>query len=138
MALTLSDDEWKRKLTPEQYRVLRQGGTEYPDSGELLHNYKTGEYHCAACGQLLFKSDTKYESHLPGLEGWPSFADPADSDAVELKPDNSLGMERTEVICRNCGSHLGHVFPDPSSPTGTHFCINSVSLDFDEKSDTKA
>jgi len=133
MTLHLSDDEWKQKLSPEQYRVLREGATEYPGTGELLHNSKTGEYRCAACKQLLFMSDAKYDSDIAGLEGWPSFADPADSDAVELKPDDSLGMSRTEVICRNCGGHLGHVFPDASSPTGTHFCINSASLTFDEQ-----
>lgn len=132
MIMNLSDEEWKRKLTPEQYRVLRQKGTEYPGSGELLHNTRTGEYHCAACGQLLFKSDAKYESNQIGLEGWPSFADPADNDAVELKPDDSLGMARTEVVCRSCGSHLGHIFEDPSSPSGQHYCINSVGLTFEE------
>ena len=97
MTMNLTEDEWKRKLTAEQYRVLRQAGTEYPGSGELLHNDKTGEYRCAACGQLLFKSDKKYESDIAGLQGWPSFADPAESEAVELRPDNSLGMVRTEV-----------------------------------------
>lgn len=132
MALDISENEWKRRLTPEQYRVLRQKGTEYPGSGELLHNAKTGEYHCAACGRLLFKSDAKYESEQLGLEGWPSFADPAASDAVELRPDDSLGMARTEVVCKNCGSHLGHVFDDPSSPSGQHYCINSVGLKFEE------
>jgi peptide-methionine (R)-S-oxide reductase len=133
MAIELSDEEWKKKLTPEQYRVLREGMTEYPGTGELLHNGRSGEYRCAACGQLLFMSDTKYESQLVGLEGWPSFADAANNDAVELKPDNSLGMARTEVICKNCGSHLGHIFDDPSSPSGQHYCINSVSLDFNEQ-----
>lgn len=132
--MNLSEDQWKQKLTPEQYRVLREGRTEYPGTGELLHNTKTGEYRCAACGQLLFMSDAKYDSDQIGLEGWPSFADPANSDAVELKPDNSLGMARTEVVCKNCGSHLGHIFDDPSSPTGQHYCINSVCLKFDEKS----
>jgi peptide-methionine (R)-S-oxide reductase len=131
--MDLSEDEWKKRLTPEQYRALRQGMTEYPGTGELLHNAKTGEYHCAACGHLLFTSDSKYESDQPGLEGWPSFADPAGIDAVELKPDTSLGMARTEVVCKNCGSHLGHIFDDPSSPTGQHYCVNSVCLTFDEK-----
>jgi peptide-methionine (R)-S-oxide reductase len=134
MAMDLSEDEWKRRLTPEQYRVLRQKGTEYPGTGELLHNTRAGEYRCAACGQLLFKSDAKYESNQLGLEGWPSFADPADSDAVELKPDNSLDMARTEVVCKNCGSHLGHLFNDPSSPSGQHYCVSSVCLKFDENS----
>jgi peptide-methionine (R)-S-oxide reductase len=104
------------------------------NSGKLLHNDKTGDYRCAACGAVVFKSDTKYESNLPGLEGWPSFADVAASGAVELKDDDSLGMHRTEVVCQNCGSHLGHLFPDDSSPTGQHYCINSAALDFKEGS----
>lgn len=132
MTADLSDEEWKARLTPEQYRVLRQKGTEYPGSGALLHNTKTGEYHCAACSQLLFVSGAKYKSDQLGLEGWPSFADPASSNAVALKSDDSHGMARTEVVCEKCGSHLGHVFDDPSSPSGTHYCINSVSLDFKE------
>lgn len=126
----MADNEWKDKLTSEQYHVLREKGTEVPGTGKWLHNDETGDYTCAACGALLFKSDTKYESNIPGLEGWPSFADVAKSDAVELRDDNSLGIRRTEVICKNCGSHLGHLFPDDSSPTGQHYCINSVALDF--------
>lgn len=126
----MDDDEWKDKLTPEQYHILREKGTEVPGTGKWLHNDETGDYTCAACGALLFKSDTKYDSDIPSLEGWPSFADVAKSDAVELRDDNSLGMRRTEVICKNCGSHLGHLFPDDSSPTGQHYCINSVALDF--------
>jgi peptide-methionine (R)-S-oxide reductase len=128
-----TDAEWKRELTPEQYRVLRQKGTEAPFTGKLLNNKGTGDYVCAACGTLLFKSDSKYDSDIPGLAGWPSFADVAASGAVELLPDDSLGMHRTEVICMNCGSHLGHLFDDTSSPTGKHYCINSVSLDFKGK-----
>jgi peptide-methionine (R)-S-oxide reductase len=131
--MKLSDDEWKAKLTPEQYHVLREKGTEAPYSGKLLQNDKTGDYTCGACGAVLFKSDSKYESDVPGLAGWPSFADVASSDAVELEADNSLGMSRTEVICKNCGSHLGHIFDDASSPTGQHYCINSAALDFQEK-----
>jgi peptide-methionine (R)-S-oxide reductase len=134
MAMDLTDDEWKGKLSPEQYHILREQGTEAPFSGKLLHNDKTGDYRCAACGAVVFKSDTKYESNLPGLEGWPSFADVAASGAVELKDDDSLGMHRTEVVCQNCGSHLGHLFPDDSSPTGQHYCINSAALDFKEGS----
>lgn len=133
MAQQLSDDEWKQKLTPEQYHVLREKGTEAPGSGKLLQNDKTGDYACAACGTVLFKSDSKYESDIPGLEGWPSFADVAAGDAVVLTPDNSLGMSRTEVTCKTCGSHLGHLFDDASSPTNQHYCINSVALDFKEK-----
>ncbi len=135
MTVDTTDDEWKQKLTAEQYRVLRQKGTEYPGTGELLHNDKTGDYTCAACGRVLFTSDAKYESTLPGLEGWPSFADVAKSDAVELTPDPSLGMARTEVTCKHCGSHLGHLFDDPSSSTNQHYCINSVALNFEEKPD---
>jgi len=131
--MKLSDDEWKAKLTPEQYHILREKGTEAPYSGKLLQNDKTGDYTCGACGAVLFKSNSKYESDVPGLAGWPSFADVASSDAVELEADNSLGMSRTEVICKNCGSHLGHIFDDASSPTGQHYCINSAALDFQEK-----
>jgi peptide-methionine (R)-S-oxide reductase len=129
----MADDEWKDKLTPEQYHVLREKGTEAPGSGKLLHNDKTGDYTCAACGTVLFKSDAKYDSDIPTLAGWPSFSEVAASTKVELKDDDSLGMRRVEVICRTCGSHLGHVFDDSSSPTGKHYCINSVALDFKEK-----
>ena len=113
--------------------MLREGGTEAPGSGHLLQNDKTGDYMCAACGQVLFKSGTKFESTMPGLVGWPAFCEVAKNDAVELKPDDSLGMARTEVICKNCGSHLGHLFDDPSSPNGQHYCINSAALDFQEE-----
>jgi peptide-methionine (R)-S-oxide reductase len=133
MAMQLSDKEWKKKLTPEQYHILREKGTETPFSGKLLHQEGSGDFICAACGAVLFTSDSKYESSIPGLEGWPSFAEVARSDAVELKDDNSFGMHRTEVTCKNCGSHLGHLFDDESSPTGKHYCINSVSLDFKDK-----
>lgn len=110
--------------------MLRQKGTETPFSGELLYNDKPGEYRCAACGNLLFASDAKYESDMPGLAGWPSFADIASSDAVELCDDTSHGMQRVEVVCKNCGSHLGHLFDDEASPTSKHYCINSCALDF--------
>ena len=129
----VSDDEWKKKLTPEQYHVLRQKGTEPPFSGKLLQNKETGEYKCTACGQVIFKSDAKYESDQPGLSGWPSFAEVADSDAVDLVPDHSWGMDRTEVVCKNCGGHLGHLFDDPDSPSGKHYCVNSCALDFSKK-----
>ena len=129
----LSNDEWKQKLTPEQYHVLREKGTESPGSGELLQNDSTGDYTCAACGTIVFKSDSKYETHVPGLIGWPSFADVANGDAVELITDDSMGMSRTEVVCKTCGGHLGHLFDDATSPTNQHYCINSVALDFKEK-----
>ena len=131
MAKQLTDDELKKKLTPEQYHILREKGTEAPFSGKYLNHDEKGMYTCAVCGAELFPSDAKFESKIPGLAGWPSFSDVAKSDAVELKEDNSMGMHRTEVICKNCGSHLGHVFEDAEdSPNGTHFCINSACLDF--------
>lgn len=129
-----SEDEFKAKLTPEQYHILREKGTEAPGSGALLHNDKTGDYKCAACGQVVFKSDTKFESNMPGLIGWPAFSEVADEGAIKLQPDNSMGMNRLEIVCSNCGSHLGHLFEgDPDSPTGQHFCINSAALDFKEQ-----
>lgn len=130
MAQRLSDEELKKKLTPEQYHILREAGTEAPFSGKLLDNNETGMYVCPVCGAELFSSETKYESDIPGLAGWPSFAEVASSKAVKLVDDNSLGMHRTEVVCSTCGSHLGHLFDDQSSPTGQHYCINSASLDF--------
>lgn len=128
-----TDDELKQKLSPEQYRVLRQKGTEAPGSGKYVDFYEDGDYHCAACGQILFSGATKYESSMPGLIGWPAFSDAASKGAVTLQDDDSLGMRRTEVLCSNCGSHLGHLFPDDSSPNGQHYCINSVCLDFEPK-----
>jgi peptide-methionine (R)-S-oxide reductase len=129
----LDEEELKLKLTPEQYHVLREKGTEIPGSGALLYNDKKGEYNCAVCGQVVFMSDSKYESTTPGLIGWPSFSEAAGKGAVELVDDNSAFMHRTEAVCSNCGSHLGHLFPDDSSPNGQHFCINSASLEFTEK-----
>ncbi len=124
-----SDDELKKKLTPEQYHVLREKGTEAPYSGKLLHNHEDGTYFCEVCGTPLFKSNNKYDSDVPGLAGWPSFDDVIKENVV-LSDDDSLGMHRVEVTCKVCGSHLGHLFDDPSSPTGQHYCINSVSLNF--------
>ncbi|HEX9822977.1 MAG TPA: peptide-methionine (R)-S-oxide reductase MsrB [Actinomycetota bacterium] len=123
-----TDEEWRRELTPEQYAVLRQQATEAPFTGHLVHNEDDGIYRCAGCGAELFRSDTKFESGT----GWPSFFDPMDSDAVELRKDMSHGMLRTEVVCASCGGHLGHVFDDGPTPTGQRYCINSCALDFDK------
>lgn len=125
--MQISDDEWKARLTPERYEVLRQKGTEAPFTGKLLHNKDSGNYVCAACGNVLFTSDTKFDSG----SGWPSFYAVADNEAVNLTDDDSHGMHRVEVACANCGSHLGHLFDDAfDQPTGQRFCINSAALDF--------
>jgi peptide-methionine (R)-S-oxide reductase len=128
--MDIDEEELKQRLTPEQYHSLREKGTEYPGTGALLHNEETGEYTCPVCGNALFKSDTKYESTTPGLIGWPAFSDPANEDSVEMVDDDSMGMHREEIVCKKCGSHLGHFFDDPSSPNGKHYCINSASLEF--------
>jgi peptide-methionine (R)-S-oxide reductase len=128
-----TDAEWRSKLTPEQYRILREAGTEPPFTGNLLNNKAKGMYRCVACGEPLFASDTKYDSG----SGWPSFTAPAGKDAVEERTDQSLGMTRTEVRCAKCEGHLGHVFPDGPGPEGLRYCINSASLDFDKAADTK-
>ena len=127
--VTKTDEEWHAQLSPEQYEVLRQAGTERPWSGKYVNNHDDGTYRCAACGAVLFDSATKFESG----SGWPSFFEPAVAEAVELIEDRSHGMTRTEVRCRRCGSHLGHVFPDGPAPSGLRYCINSVSLNLDPK-----
>ena len=124
-----SDAEWKKELTPEQYRVLRQAGTERPFSGIYTDNDKPGVYRCAACGAELFTSGSKFHSGC----GWPSFDSAAKMGTVILRPDNSLGMTRTEVLCANCGGHLGHLFDDGPTATGMRYCINSDALKFEEK-----
>ena len=125
--MDLTDAEWRERLTPEQYHVLREHGTERAFAGKYDGNKQAGEYHCAACGQLLFKSDEKYDSG----SGWPSFTAPVEGDAVEEHRDTSHGMIRTEVLCSNCEGHLGHVFPDGPGENGLRYCINSVALDFE-------
>lgn len=122
-----TEEEWRRELTPEQYAILRQKGTEPAFSGALYENHEDGLYHCAACGAGLFKSDAKFESG----SGWPSFYLPADQSAIETHEDVSHGMRRVEVTCAKCGGHLGHVFPDGPKPTGLRYCINSASLKFE-------
>ncbi|MBV7265123.1 peptide-methionine (R)-S-oxide reductase MsrB [Erythrobacter ani] len=125
----LTDAEWREKLTPEQYRVLREAGTERAFTGEYDKHYEEGEYTCAGCGTVLFESNAKYNSGC----GWPAFTKPAEDETVEEKRDVSFGMIRTEVLCAKCGGHLGHVFPDgPPAEGGMRYCINSAALNFDK------
>ena len=128
--MDLSDAEWRDKLTPEQYHVLREGGTERAFTGKYEKNKQAGEYRCAGCGQVLFESDDKYDSG----SGWPSFTAPAEDNAVQQNRDVSHGMVRTEVVCAKCAGHLGHVFPDgPREAGGLRYCINSAALEFEPK-----
>lgn len=124
-----SEEEWKEALPPQRYQVLREKGTERPFTGELLDNKRSGVYKCAGCGQELFSSDTKYDSG----SGWPSFYSPLSEGNIEEKKDKSLLSVRTEVLCSRCGGHLGHVFDNGPRPTGLRYCINSASLDFEER-----
>ena len=126
------DEQWRARLSAEEYRICREKGTEAPFSGEYYHNHRAGRYLCKCCGESLFDSADKYDSG----SGWPSFDKPLDDSAIRYEEDNSLGMQRVEIMCERCGCHLGHVFPDgPRETTGQRFCVNSLSLDFEARDD---
>lgn len=129
MVMNKTDDEWKKELDPQQYKVLRKKHTEPAFTGKLLHNKETGVYTCAGCGTELFSSESKYDSG----SGWPSFWTALAKDKISEIPDRTLGMERIEIVCRNCGGHLGHLFDDGPRPTGMRYCVNSLSLGFKKK-----
>jgi len=129
----MTDADWRQRLTPEQYAVLRQKGTEMPKTGKYWNTKDAGIYRCAGCGEVLFMSDTKFDSGC----GWPSFFQPANTNVIAEAQDTTHGMLRTEVTCSKCGGHLGHVFDDGPNPTGLRYCINSASLKFEEKKDEK-
>ena len=126
--LKRSEEEWKCILSPKEYKILRQKGTEPAFTGKYVDNKKKGKYVCAGCGEELFKSDSKYDSG----SGWPSFWEPVSKQSIEEKDDNSHGMRRTEILCSRCGGHLGHVFDDGPRPTGLRYCVNSASIKFKE------
>jgi peptide-methionine (R)-S-oxide reductase len=131
--MDLPEEEWRKRLSPDQFEVLREGGTERAFTGVHWDNHDAGAYRCAACGEMLFDSGTKFDSG----SGWPSFTSPAAKDHVTLQDDVSHGMVRTEVRCAKCGGHLGHVFPDGPGPEGLRYCINSAALDFEKRDGAK-